>query len=207
MMKRAAAAQAGFTLVEMLVALGIFALLAAAGVGILRASVDTQSTVEDHLGQIRDLGRLDALLSSDLAQAVDRPTRTASGERPAFLGQPGHMELVRAGWSNVDSSRRSDLQRVQWQQEGANLTRTGFLHLDGSDEGSASAVLARNISRASFRYRTAAGEWASSFSSTDKEPLPAAVEATVSLPGGDPVVIVVALPEGPHADVPPGQQT
>ena len=39
----------GFTLVEMMVALVIFAILAAAGVMILRSSVDTQTAVEARL--------------------------------------------------------------------------------------------------------------------------------------------------------------
>ena len=39
----------GFTLVEMLVALGIFALLAGAGVGLLRSSLDVQSSVDTRL--------------------------------------------------------------------------------------------------------------------------------------------------------------
>jgi len=42
----------GFTLVEMLVALGIFALLAVAGVGVLRSSVDLQGAVDTRLTTI-----------------------------------------------------------------------------------------------------------------------------------------------------------
>ena len=97
----------GFTLVEMLVALGIFALIAAAGVGVLRSSVDVQSSVDTRLTAVGGIVRLNALLSSDLGQAVDRPSRAPSGERPAFVGDGSRMEVVAAGRSNLDGAARS----------------------------------------------------------------------------------------------------
>ena len=39
----------GFTLIEMLVALSLFAAIAAIGVGLLRSSVDTQDAVQTRL--------------------------------------------------------------------------------------------------------------------------------------------------------------
>ena len=197
--------EAGFTLVEMLVALTIFAILASAGVAILRSSVDTQSAVDTHLGKIRDLGRLDALLTSDLGQAVNRPTRGPSGERPALVGEAQRMQLVRTGWANYDGSARSDLQRVEWRLDQGKLTRVGFDRLDGADEASAAATIARDVASAAFRYRNAAGEWSGAFVSTEQEPLPAAVEATVTPSGKQPVVIVVALPK-PAVPPPPAEQ-
>ena len=46
--------QRGFTLVEMLVALSLFAAIAAMGVGLLRSSIDTQDAVQERLkGKVR----------------------------------------------------------------------------------------------------------------------------------------------------------
>ena len=47
----------GFTLVEMLVALSIFAMIAAMGVGLLRSSVDTQDAVQQRLKGMSGLKR------------------------------------------------------------------------------------------------------------------------------------------------------
>ena len=188
------ASQEGFTLVEMLVALVIFSLLAAAGVGILRASLDTQSAVDTRLSELGRLGRLHALLSSDLGQAVDRPTRISGGSRPAFAGEPSSMQLVSAGWSNIDGSARSELQRVEWRVAGNTFNRTGYRHLDGSDEGATSAALVRDINSASLRYRMLDGSWSSSFRSSEQQPLPSAVELTLTKAGAPPIVMVVALP-------------
>jgi len=192
----------GFTLVEMLVALGIFALIAAAGVGLLRSSVDVQSSVDTRLTAVGGIARLNALLSSDLGQAVDRPSRAPSGERPAFVGDGSRMEFVAAGRANLDGAARSELQRVEWRSESGNLNRTGFNAIDGADEGLASP-LARNVRTAVFRYRMLDGSWNTSFTSTEQQPLPSAVEMTMTPSAGEPVVMVFALPLGavaPQAD-------
>ncbi len=187
----------GFTLVEMLVALTIFALLAAAGIGILRASVDTQSAVEERLTEVSAIARLHALIASDLGQAVARPTRGPGGERPAFLGEPGSMQLVRAGWSNPDGEARSSLQRVGWRLEPQGLARTGYRRLDGGGDqpnNGQAAIVLRSLEQVAFRYRGLSGDWTSVWQSSAQEPLPTAVELSVRPSGQAPVVMVIALP-------------
>lgn len=208
MMRRQAispAGEAGFTLVEMLVALVIFALLAGAGVGILRASIDTQGAVDSRLGEIAQLGRLQALLASDLGQALDRPTRGPGEERPSFDGGGRSMAFVRAGWSNLDREARSNLQRVEWRVEANHLARIAHQRLDGPSGGQA-AVIATGFGGASLRYRRADGSWVAAFRSTTPEPLPAAVELVLTRSGGAPVILVIALlPRGLEPQ--PAEQT
>lgn len=196
------AAESGFTLVEMLVALTIFAMLGAAGVGILRASVDTQSAVDRRLGEVSAVGRLHALLASDLGQAVLRPTRGPGGERPAFVGGSRGMQLVRGGWSNPDGDARSSLQRVEWRTEREGLARVGHRQLDGDDPGQP-AILARALEQAAFRYRNLAGDWAPEWQSTPEEPLPAAVELSLRPRGRPPLLLVFALPPRGPEKAPP----
>lgn len=187
--------QSGFTLVEMLVALVIFALLSAAGVAVLRGSVDAQAAVSSRLAQLGALGRLHSLLSSDLGQAADRPTRGPSGSRPAFTGDPNAMQFVRSGWTNLDGEPRSDLQRVEWRFAGNSLNRTGFQHLDGGDDGSPAAPFAGGIASATLRYRMPDGSWASAFRSSEEAALPPAVELTLTGREGARVVMVFSLPQ------------
>lgn len=185
--------QSGFTLVEMLVALTIFALLAAAGVTILRSSVDTQAAVDRRLAEVTVVGRLHALLASDLGQAVLRPTRGPGGSRPAFIGEGSRMEFVRAGWDNLDGEQRSTLQRVEWRLDRGGLARVGHHRLDGGDSGEP-AVLARSVGQLAFRYRAASGDWASVWQASEQEPLPTAVELSLRLERQPPLLFVIALP-------------
>ena len=88
----------GFTLVEMLVALAIFAGIATIGVGLLRASVDTQGAVQDRLGAMGAVNRLRSIMAGDLAQAALRPVRGPDGAvQPAFRGDARGFELVQRG--------------------------------------------------------------------------------------------------------------
>jgi general secretion pathway protein J len=185
--------QAGFTLVEMLVALAIFALLAAAGVGLLRSSVDTQGAVERRLYELGSLGRVHALLSSDISQIVNRPTRAGGGTRPAFIGMPDRMEFVRGGWANLDGEKRSDLQRVLWRFDKGGLIRAGFRGLDGAGDGMGAAVAPG--AQAAFRYRGADGQWSPAFQPAPDQPLPTAVELTLTPLAQAPVTMIVALPQ------------
>ena len=185
--------QNGFTLVEMLVALIIFALLAAAGVGVLRSSVDLQGKVDARMTEIGGTARLNALLSSDLGQAVDRSSRADSGHRPAFTGDAGGMAFVAAGRANLDGAPRSELQRVEWRSSSGGFQRTGYTQIDGIDQGQPAAI-AREVREAAFRYRMLDGSWNASFASTDQQPLPTAVEVTLMREKGAPIVMVFALP-------------
>lgn len=192
-MKRSAAAESGFTLIEMLVALVIFSLLSAAGVGLLRSSVDLQEVVQQRLGAMGEVSRFDALLASDLGQALNRPTRARDGVRPAFTGSSTSFELVAGGSADLDNGPRSDLRRVRWAAQSGGFVRTFFPAVDGSDTGAAPATLAREIDGVGFRYRLADGTWRENFSSTPAEPLPVAVEVTVRPRSGPPLELLYAL--------------
>lgn len=190
--------EAGFTLIEMLVALVIFAILAGAGVGLLRASVDTQSAVEIRLADVTAIERLRLVLGADLGQAVDRPTRAAGGSTTAaFVGQSDRFSLVRGGIANVEARPHSSLQRIAWQSNNATVERRAFAALDGDDRGQA-AVLASNISMLSFRYRGAEGSWTSAWPVDGGPPLPRAVETTLQREGEAPLTVVIALPWSPE---------
>ena len=183
----------GFTLVEMLVALVIFALLASAGVGLLRSSVDTQQAVGAKLADLAASERLRLLLASDLAQALDRPSRDAGGApRPAFSGTERSLHLVRTGWTAANGS--AALQAVTWQVAENSLRRAGSEAIDGEWNGAATPLL-REIERASFRYRAASGEWRDSWAPLPSEPpLPAAVELVVKRRGEAAYRLVAILP-------------
>ena len=105
--------RAGFTLVEVMIALLIFALLAGAGALVLGQSIETRFAVKANADRTAALQRTRALLRADLAQATARRVR-GPPVRPApqaIMGpqSPGDplLVLARSGWSSPDGAPRA----------------------------------------------------------------------------------------------------
>ena len=133
--------RSGFTLVEALVALLLFGLIAAAGTAVLSVSIDNRFAVRAATDRTAGLQRTRSLLKADLGQATARRTRDQNGEpHPLALAgatDPGDPLLIvtRAGWSNAGDADRSSLQRVEYRLVGDRLERRVSPHLDGSRPG------------------------------------------------------------------------
>lgn len=174
-MTRSSRSEHGFTLVEVMIALMIFSLIAAAGVGILSFSVRAGAAGAARLDQAAALQRTVAVLSADLAQAVDRPSRDESGTlRPAFAGDAASVALVRGGWSNLDDAPRASVQKVSYALNGGDLQRTAYPFVDGA-EPMPSATLMTGLKSLRFRFRTA-GAWSDTWQGQPGLPLPDTAE-------------------------------
>ena len=179
-------AERGFTLIEMMIALLIFALLAAGGVSLLSFGVRAQAVAGKKLDDVAALSRLDGILVADLAQAVPRQTRDEGGSlRPAFEGGNGQtlLRLVRGGWDNVDGAPRANVQKVAYvlSEEGA-IQRIAYPMLDGAAPLPPATMLT-NVAAVSLRYRLA-GAWADNWRGRPEAPLPDAVEMTITRADG-----------------------
>lgn len=178
----------GFTLVEVMISLLIFGLLAAAGVTLLSVSVRAQNATATKLDDASALARLSSALTADLAQAVPRATRGEGGEPlPAFTGESGAgavpmLRLVRGGWSNLDGARRAGAQKVEYRLEAGALQRIAYPMLDGAAPLPAAAMLDR-VGAVALRYRTR-GAWSDRWTGSPEAPLPDAVELRIVRAGG-----------------------
>lgn len=83
-----AARAAGFTLLEMLVSLAIFALLSLAGIGVLRFVVDSRAATGTRAALLGQIERANAIMAADFAQLASRAARDDRGDarQGAFLG-------------------------------------------------------------------------------------------------------------------------
>ncbi|OYY69730.1 type II secretion system protein GspJ [Sphingomonas sp. 28-63-12] len=182
------ATQNGFTLIEMMIALLIFGLLAAAGVALLSFSVRAQGATAAKLDDIAAIGRLSSALSADLAQASIRRTRNEDGTTiPAFQGGSGSdgtpmLQLVRAGWTNLDDAPRSGLQKVDYRVEDNALLRIAYPMLDGA-KPLTPAVLLRSVTSVGLRYRIG-GAWSDRWEARPGVELPDAMEMIVTRTDG-----------------------
>lgn len=171
--------ESGFTLVELLVALLIFGMLAAAGVGLLRFSVDAQAATKTKLDALAGERRVEALIASDAAQAVPRLTRNVAGDAvQAFEGDVSGFTLVRGGVDPLTDIARPALQKVQISVENGALTRRTYPMLDGAEPG-APALLAPQLAQARFRYRSRQG-WRDVWDPVRPDLMPRAIELVLT---------------------------
>jgi general secretion pathway protein J len=133
MMRRAS----GFTLVEMLVALLIMAIMSALGYGIYRQARIGAERAGESLARTREIEFGLRIMVQDFSQVVPRPVREPLGEtrQPALRGGVGLAtlaDLTRGGWSNTAGLQRSTLQRVSYQLAGNVLQRRYQTVLDAT---------------------------------------------------------------------------
>ena len=176
----------GFTLVELMISLLIFGMLAAAGVALLGFSVRAQQASSERLDEVAALQRARAILTSDLAQAAPRITRDRDGARSnAFVGGTGAdgevaLAFVRRGWSNSEGLPRAGLQKVEYRLIGDRLERRAYPMLDGAEIGPPALVMG-HVRSLRLRYRIGA-DWLERWDSTRPGALPQVVEAVIEVP-------------------------
>ena len=128
---------AGFTLIEVVVAMFIAAVMFALGYGALRQALQNRDHVaaaQARLGAVQTAMRV---MAQDFAQIEPRPTRDATGNTvdaalSVVPGNPALATLTRAGWSNPSGAQRSTLQRVSYSFADGKLTRLHWPVLDAA---------------------------------------------------------------------------
>lgn len=143
---------AGFTLVEMLVALFAFSILSLASTTALTGSFRAKRLLDANIAEVEGLVLFDTLIRRDLAHAVTRPTRDAFGmpELQSFQTYPPDGALVvftRDGRSNPEGlSPRGDLMRVGYLvEDGRLLRRTPILPTPIATTPTAERVLLEGV--------------------------------------------------------------
>lgn len=113
-MKRIAS---GFSLLEVLVALFLFALLGVTANRFLGVMIKTEEVAEHHSDDIKFQLRALEVIRRDFFQAVPRLSREPSGKTLSALLSSGDeylVEFTRAGWLNPMENPRSELVRVAY---------------------------------------------------------------------------------------------
>lgn len=157
--------QRAFTLVELLVALFITAVVFALGYGAIEQAVRNREALAANQERIADLQRAIRILVQDLSQVVARPVRDAvgSGLEAAFVGNAGDgtlLAVTRAGWANPAGVQRASLQRVRYRLVDGKLQRESLAELDAV---AAAPKRIRNlidgVQSVRVRFRDQSGSW------------------------------------------------
>lgn len=161
----------GFTLLELLIAIAIFALLGLATYRMLSGVLRTDSVTLDHELQLRELVRAIAAFERDLLQVAARPVRDPFGDfLPALRGEADEVvavELSRAGWRNPLGRNRASLQRVRWQLSGEQWQRRYWNVLDQAQDSQPQVQQALDgVTAMRLRYLDGDGSWLDSWPPT-----------------------------------------
>ncbi len=183
----------GFTLVEVLVATLILAILGVMGhrgVADARLAVDR---AREHMSRVREVQRAMTLLAADFRQVTPRPVRELVGDgyRPALFRDPNGIDLVelsRAGWPNTAGTARGSVQRVVYVLENRTLLRRHW-HVTDATLANVPVVrrLLNDVERVEIRYLGESGEWHAEWPLQGEQPAaalrarPRAVEIVVVL--------------------------
>lgn len=143
----------GFTLVEILVALLVFAVVGLLSTRLLSQSIDNQNNLQDRGQRLAEIHRAMRVLQRDIVQLSRRKIRDAQGEElPALMvSDQGAIEFSRVGWRNPLRQPRSEVQRVGYRWQDEKIIRGYWLTLDRSyDAEPAYQTLLENVEAIEF---------------------------------------------------------
>lgn len=184
----------GFTLIEVLIAVTIFALFSVMAYGGLMRALEVQERIEAERTFWQALTLVFVRLDDDLAHARPRRVRDVSGglQLAALLGQPTDtravaeptLEFTRGGVPVFGDAARSDLQRVAYRLRDRALQRETWGALDRSAVSQPLAsTLLDDVEELSVRFYAPSGVWVDRWPTEAAVELPRAVEVTVVITG------------------------
>ncbi len=187
----------GFSLIEMMVALAVFALLAVAGTGIVTTGIQNTEGLKAREARLGELQVARAILKADFTQAVLREPRDPdTGSRlAAFTGgydrdRDALVHLVRAGWANPGGREpRGSLQFVRYRLDDGTLMRAATVRVDAArDTPRIERPVLTGVRSVAMRYFDGA-QWADRWPASSRAGnlLPAAVEIAMDIDGIGPV--------------------
>jgi general secretion pathway protein J len=194
----------GFTLLELLVAMFIAAVIFAMGYGAINQAVKSRIELQEQQAKLLELQTGVRVIEQDLVQLAPRPIRqpVGSDSYPALMAslttQP-FLALTRAGWTNPSGLQRPELQRVAYYFENGTLRREYWTVLDPTQ---ASKAVRRDVlthlKSVSLRFynqgQTWGNQWPLSQRADDYPSRPIAVEITLETEDWGKIVRVFEVP-------------
>ncbi|HVT62587.1 MAG TPA: type II secretion system minor pseudopilin GspJ [Legionellaceae bacterium] len=197
--------QRGFTLIEMMTALGIFSIIAAITAYVLINSFHTDEKLKAQAARFHQLLLSTTLMRRETQQMINRPVRgNEQSLFPALIGHMDGVEFTRNGAINPGAlEQRSTLKRSAYLCYGQKLIRRSWTLLDTPDRRNYhDEILFDQLTACGFSYIDTAYKIHSNWTIVPKDktkqrpPLPAgiilhltfekwgALDITFSIPGG-----------------------
>ncbi len=198
----------GFTLLEILIALSIFALLATITSSSLYYAFSTRTKVNLQADRLNKLQLAISIIQQDTSQIIDRAIRGNEMRLfPVIVGQSEYMEFTRDGIINPKSKeKRSTLKRIAFACLEGQLIHRTWNSLDPIDRNKyQDRVLIDNLDDCHFSYLNhnlqSLPEWREQALSLDQraETFPTALQINLSLKDWGKINLLFIVPEALYA--------
>jgi len=198
----------GYTLLEIMVALAVFAILATITSSAMYHAFNTRARVSAQADRLNALQLAITLMERDTEQVVERAVLGNEMHLfPAFIGQAQYIEFTRGGLVNPKGAeQRSTLKRVAFVCQGDKLIRRSWVHLDTLKRNQyQDRIVLDNLEKCTFAYlthnRQILTEWRENAlqQNQKKAALPIAVQFNLTLHDWGNMSLLFVLPEGLYA--------
>jgi general secretion pathway protein J len=161
----------GFTLLELLVALSIFAILAAMAYGGLNTVLNASLQTQQQAARLASLQMTMHILGRDIRQAVAKPIRDEFNQlQPAMLADSEQLSLIHLGWHNPTQQARSELRQVEYFVRDNKLYYRYELNLKPVRR-TYQTVLLEGVERVQWRFLDKEQQWQTSWQHLTQLPL------------------------------------
>ncbi|KTD52380.1 type II secretory pathway protein LspJ [Legionella rubrilucens] len=200
---------AAFTLLEILIALTVFAILATITSSAMYYAFNTRSRVTVQAERLMTLQLALTLIERDIQQVANRAVHDSEVRLlPAFIGRNNYMELTRGGLTNPNSSdKRSTLKRIALLCDKQQLIRRSWPVLDTLKRKEYDdKVLLQQVVGCQLAYLNdqlqVLPEWRANAMPAGRKTssLPKAVQLTLTLSDWGKASFLFILPEGLYAE-------
>ena len=200
--------QRGFTLIEVIIALAVFAIIASFTSYILAQSFNIDKQLKTQSMRNHQIELAMVLLRRETTQIINRPVRgNEQSLFPALIAHADGVEFTRSGDINPNAiAQRSTLKRVAYLCYGSKLIRRTWPLLDSPDRRQFhSQVILDHLNACGFTYMDAKHhphtEWKMRPRDRSKQlsPLPTSIVCHLSLEKAGTLDIVLPLPTGFYA--------
>lgn len=199
----------GLTLIELLVAVAVFTIVAAAAYSGLITVLETREHTDRRAERLAAVQRTVDTLGDDLRQGLPRSVRTdLRGQGHALTDGPDPRDVVRVtrgGWLNPADLDRSTMLRVHWRlEDDGRLMRSWQTRPDAvAGTPTTRRLQLTDVERVETRFLDAEGEWQERWpvdlTARRSDELPQAVEVTLELDDWGVIERLFALAPGADA--------
>jgi general secretion pathway protein J len=167
----------GFSLLEMLLAITVFALVAAAAYGILNSMTAAAAAQETAAARLREVQLTVARLEREIHQALSAGMLSDGTARPGLQGGTELMELDYLSPAPGGPAIR----RMQYRYEDGVLYRVPLRNGATLRSATRAPALLQGVSRLAFSYRGPAGDWRPEWNAASPGELPAALRLEMEI--------------------------